>query len=230
MQSLPPALRQRLLVEVDDIASDAMLAELGTKSLWDTVSQFHRMPPSANADALMTPLPDQIVLYRLPLLLRWIETGEDLYDLVRSVTLEEVGHNFDIPFDNKPLPPGTVRPPSAEYLLRLGRNAVQVLPTELRQRAPGLKVKVQDIGNDTTVAELGVASPWDLVSLYQGLPQGMDPDALMAPMPDHVVLFRLPLLLEWIECRNNLTALVESVMLHEVAYHQGCEVNALQSL
>jgi predicted Zn-dependent protease with MMP-like domain len=38
--------------------------------------------------------PDMIFLYREPILLEWIETGEDLYRLVRNVLVHEIAHHF----------------------------------------------------------------------------------------------------------------------------------------
>ena len=38
--------------------------------------------------------PDLVVLYREPILLEWIETGEDLFRLVRNVLIHEIAHHF----------------------------------------------------------------------------------------------------------------------------------------
>jgi predicted Zn-dependent protease with MMP-like domain len=38
--------------------------------------------------------PDTITLYREPILMEWIETGEDLFRLVRSVLIHEIAHHF----------------------------------------------------------------------------------------------------------------------------------------
>jgi predicted Zn-dependent protease with MMP-like domain len=38
--------------------------------------------------------PDTIFLYREPILVEWIETGEDLFRLVRNVLIHEIGHHF----------------------------------------------------------------------------------------------------------------------------------------
>ena len=38
--------------------------------------------------------PDMITLYREPILVEWVETGEDLFRLVRNVIIHEVGHHF----------------------------------------------------------------------------------------------------------------------------------------
>ena len=35
-----------------------------------------------------------VLLFREPILLEWIETGEDLYRLVRNVLIHEIGHHF----------------------------------------------------------------------------------------------------------------------------------------
>ncbi|MBX6745592.1 MAG: metallopeptidase family protein, partial [Acetobacteraceae bacterium] len=40
--------------------------------------------------------PDMILLYREPILLEWIETGEDLFRLVRNVLIHEIGHHFGL--------------------------------------------------------------------------------------------------------------------------------------
>jgi acetylglutamate kinase len=42
----------------------------------------------------VVPLPDTITLYREPILIEWIETGEDLGRLVASVLVHEVAHHF----------------------------------------------------------------------------------------------------------------------------------------
>ena len=38
--------------------------------------------------------PDLVILYREPILLEWIEGGEDLFRLVRNVLIHEIAHHF----------------------------------------------------------------------------------------------------------------------------------------
>ena len=45
-------------------------------------------------------VPDLVFLYRLPILLEWAETGEDLYRLVRNVVIHEIGHHFGFSDDD----------------------------------------------------------------------------------------------------------------------------------
>ena len=40
--------------------------------------------------------PNTILLYREAILLEWIETGEDLFRLVRNVLIHEIGHQFGL--------------------------------------------------------------------------------------------------------------------------------------
>ena len=45
-------------------------------------------------------MPDEILLFREPILLEWIETGEDLFRLVRNVLIHEIGHHFGLSDDD----------------------------------------------------------------------------------------------------------------------------------
>ena len=49
--------------------------------------------------------PDTIRCYREPILLEWIETGEDLFRLVRNVLIHEIGAPFR-PFGRRHRPAG----------------------------------------------------------------------------------------------------------------------------
>jgi len=45
-------------------------------------------------------LPDRIHLYRQAILVEWVETGVRLDDLVRHVTIHEIGHHFGLSDDD----------------------------------------------------------------------------------------------------------------------------------
>ena len=49
---------------------------------------------SLASDSAVAHAPDMILLYRQPILLEWIESGEDLYRLVRNVLVHELAHHF----------------------------------------------------------------------------------------------------------------------------------------
>ncbi len=81
-------------IAVEEVADDETLAELGIDSAWDLTGLYRGTPlPARSVDDIARP-PDLIFLYREPILLEWIETGEDLPRLVRNVLIHEVAHHF----------------------------------------------------------------------------------------------------------------------------------------
>ncbi len=65
------------------------------------------------------------------------------------------------------------------------------------------------------------SSAWDLTGLYRGIPLTERSLSDVAPQPDLIVLYRQPILLEWIETGEDLYRLVQNVLVHEVAHHFG---------
>ncbi|MEO8715819.1 MAG: metallopeptidase family protein, partial [Acetobacteraceae bacterium] len=72
----------------------ATLDEMGIESAWDLTGLYHGTPLTARSVDDIARQPDLIFLYREPILLEWIEEGEDLYRLVRNVVIHEVAHHF----------------------------------------------------------------------------------------------------------------------------------------
>ncbi|MFO0403053.1 MAG: metallopeptidase family protein, partial [Alphaproteobacteria bacterium] len=52
------------------------------------------VPLTEKTSAATPTEPDRILLFREPILLEWIESGEDLFRLVRNVLIHEIGHHF----------------------------------------------------------------------------------------------------------------------------------------
>jgi acetylglutamate kinase len=97
LASIPPPFAQHVqdvLVVVEDQADDATLHELGVDTAWELSGLYRGIPLTQRSVLDVVPEPDRIFLYRHAILLEWIETGEDLYRLVRSVVVHEVAHHF----------------------------------------------------------------------------------------------------------------------------------------
>ena len=97
LSTIPPALAAHVSdvgITVEDWADDETLADLSLDSSWDLTGLYRGTPLTQRS--VMDPVrqPDRIFLYRQPILLEWIETGEDLYRLVRNVVVHEVAHHF----------------------------------------------------------------------------------------------------------------------------------------
>ena len=81
-------------IAVEDMPDDETLEELGIDSAWELTGLYRGTPLTRRSVDDVARQPDLIFLYREPILLEWIETGEDLYHLVRSVLVHEIAHHF----------------------------------------------------------------------------------------------------------------------------------------
>ncbi len=97
--AIPQELREMVrgaAIVVEDVADEETAAEVGLDSPW-ALTGLYRGRPLTQRSVLDTPAePDTITLYREPILLEWIETGEDLFGLVRNVLIHEIGHHFGL--------------------------------------------------------------------------------------------------------------------------------------
>ena len=73
---------------------DETLDELGIESAWDLTGLYRGIPLTQRRVSDVARQPDLIFLYRQPILLEWVETGEDLFRLVRNVVVHEIAHHF----------------------------------------------------------------------------------------------------------------------------------------
>jgi predicted Zn-dependent protease with MMP-like domain len=101
--AIPGRLRRHVSgvgIQVDEMADDATLDEMGIESPWDLSGLYHGTPLHQRSVDDLARMPDRIFLYRLAILGEWIETGEDLYRLVASVLIHEIGHHFGFSDDD----------------------------------------------------------------------------------------------------------------------------------
>jgi predicted Zn-dependent protease with MMP-like domain len=83
-------------IVVEEVADEETAQELGFESPWAITGLYRRAAPTQKS-VLDAPLEhDTITLYRGPILLEWIETGEDLFRLIRNVLMQEIAHYFGI--------------------------------------------------------------------------------------------------------------------------------------
>jgi len=97
LAEIPPRLARHIEgvgIAVEDLADEATLDELGIESAWDLTGLYTGTPLTERSVGDVARPPDLIFLYRQAILLEWIETGVDLFRLVRNVVIHEVGHHF----------------------------------------------------------------------------------------------------------------------------------------
>ena len=116
--------------------------------------------------------------------------------------------------------PNYTLPPALEDIADLGDRALAAIPARLRAKVRHVSILVEDVADDETLAELDIENAWELTGLYRGTPFGQASSAV-PQAPDMIILYREPILLEWIEGGEDLFHLVRSVLIHEIAHHFG---------
>ena len=100
---LPAAFAQHLgdiVLIVEEEADGETLAALGLDHPLDLTGLYHGRPIGEKSSMESGALPDRIHLYRQAIQAEWMETGVRLDDLVRHVTIHEIGHHFGLSDDD----------------------------------------------------------------------------------------------------------------------------------
>lgn len=104
----------------------------------------------------------------------------------------------------------------------LARRAFHALPDEFRALCADVVVRVAEVPDRETLAEMGLDHPLDLLGLFRGTGlahDGLDPRT--GQFPNEVWLYRLPILFYWEEGEDTLEAVVNHVLVHEIGHHFG---------
>ena len=112
-------------------------------------------------------------------------------------------------------------PPTIEQMETLALLALFRLPAEFRAHLQDVIVRVEEFADDQTLDEMGIEDPYELTGLYRGRPLGDKSSSDSGALPDMIVLYRRPILDEWIDTGVSLEALVTHVLVHEVGHHFG---------
>ena len=112
-------------------------------------------------------------------------------------------------------------PPDIDAIEALARAALETIPKELRVKVAGVVFRVDDFPDDATCREMELASPFDILGLYRGVPFG---EKSLSDAPhdvDMIFLYRRPLLDYWCESGEDLEHLIRHVLIHEIGHHFG---------
>jgi len=111
--------------------------------------------------------------------------------------------------------------PSAEEIEAIARAALDALPPAFASHIGEVVLSVEEFADEVTLAELGIADPFELSGLYEGIPLTEKSVAQSGGLPDRVRLFRRPILDEWTDGEDTLQHLVGHVLIHEIGHHFG---------
>jgi predicted Zn-dependent protease with MMP-like domain len=122
-------------------------------------------------------------------------------------------------------------PPTLADIVALAQEALAAIPERFTKHARRIGIVVEEMADDETLDAMGIESGYDLTGLYRGTPMSQASEGAPAHEPDMILLYREPILLEWIESGEDLGALVNNVLVHELAHHFGftdADIDALE--
>ena len=120
--------------------------------------------------------------------------------------------------------------PDADALFAMAEAALETLPAVFRPHVEGVVIGIEEFADDETLAALDIEHPYDLTGLYEGRPLTERSIDQSGGMPDRVTLYRIPILVEWIEGGERLDTLVRHVLIHEIGHHFGFSDDDMHAL
>ncbi|MBI1366050.1 MAG: hypothetical protein GC153_08865 [Alphaproteobacteria bacterium] len=121
-----------------------------------------------------------------------------------------------------------LRAPSLAEFEEIAHAAYAALPAAFRSMCGRLAIHVADFADEETLASLGMDDPFGLSGLYEGVDVTRESVSDPAALPNHVHLYRRPILDEWAEHGDiALGDLIAHVLVHEIGHHFGLSDEAM---
>ncbi len=120
--------------------------------------------------------------------------------------------------------------PSLDDLEELARTAFAGLPAQFRTLVDGLAFVVQEVPDDETMKDLGLASEFELLGLFHGSDLASRQANRGRPEPTMILLCHRPILDYWAENNETLGAIVRHVLVHEIGHHFGFSDDAMHAI
>ena len=114
-----------------------------------------------------------------------------------------------------------IHPPTLDEIAAIARAAFDALPRGFRRLARDVVIQVAEFPDKDTEREMELASPFDLLGLYQGIPIGEQGGAGTRQDVDMIFLYRRPMLDYWCETGEELGHVIRHVLIHEIGHHFG---------
>jgi predicted Zn-dependent protease with MMP-like domain len=121
-------------------------------------------------------------------------------------------------------------PPSADEIEAIARATLERLPEPFAESLGDSGLLVHDFADDSTLSAMGIANPFELSGLYEGIPLTQRSVEHSGTLPERIFLYRRPILDEWAEGEETLEHLVAHVLIHEVGHHFGLSDDDIHAL
>jgi predicted Zn-dependent protease with MMP-like domain len=112
-------------------------------------------------------------------------------------------------------------PPSLADLEEMAQQALTTIPEELRRHVGSVVIRVEEFPDEETEKAMELASPFDILGLYQGVALPLQSTGAQRQSLDMIFLYRRPILDYWCETGEALDHVVRHVLIHEIGHHFG---------
>ena len=133
-----------------------------------------------------------------------------------------------LPLDASGVWTGTA--PDADAMFAMAEVALDTMPAVFLPHIQGVVIAIEEFADNEVLKSLDIEHPYDLTGLYEGRPLTERSIDQSGGMPDRVTLYRIPILVEWIETGERLDRLVRHVLIHEIGHHFGFSDDDMHAL
>lgn len=116
---------------------------------------------------------------------------------------------------------GFTVPPSLEDIGEIAETIIDELPEGLQKRTGKLAVVAEDFPDAFIEQELELETPFDLLGCYQSAGPAAIGRLGSSKRQDTLYLYRRPILDAWAETGEDITRLINRVIIQEIGHHFG---------
>ncbi|MCQ2002338.1 metallopeptidase family protein [Rhizobium sp. NRK18] len=120
--------------------------------------------------------------------------------------------------------------PTISVFESLAIEAYGNLPEEFRQLTGNLVIEVTDFPTDEVFEDMALETPFDLLGLFEGCGISERFSLETGDLPNHITLYRRPILDYWAENDETLGDIVTHVLIHEIGHHFGLSDDDMQRI
>jgi predicted Zn-dependent protease with MMP-like domain len=99
-------------------------------------------------------------------------------------------------------------------------QALKDIPGEFLEKLENIQIIVEDQPSQEMLRDLGLRRGDDLFGLYQGTPRSERSFFQGVLQPDHIVLFRIPIL-RYCRTKREIKNQIRKTLVHEIAHYFG---------
>ena len=116
---------------------------------------------------------------------------------------------------------GPIHPPTLEDFETVARAELAHIPEELAGHVTDIVIRIADFPDAEVERDLKLASPFDLLGLYQGVPLDLKSVSHAPQDVDMIFLYRRPILDYCADTGEDFRHVVRHVLIHEIGHHFG---------